>query len=59
MIKRGENTTAQTQRGTLVLSDGRELGGAELLPLVTQSGLEKTGNDLVGEVQGGQESRKS
>lgn len=59
VIKRGENPTAQAQRGTLVLSDGRELGGAELVPLVTQSGLEKTGNDLVGEVQGGQESRKS
>lgn len=58
VIKRGENLTTQAQSGKLVLSDSRELGGGELVPLLTQSGLEKTGNDLVGEVQGGQASRK-
>lgn len=51
--ERRENPTS----AKLVLSDSRELRGGELV-LITQSGLKKTGNDLVGEVQGGQAKRK-
>lgn len=59
VIKRGENPTTQPRSGKLALSDSRQLGSGEVVYLIAQSGLVKIGNDLVGEVQGEQGSRKS
>ena len=58
VIKRGENPTTQPQYAKLLLTDSRELGDGALVPLITQGGLVKIGNDLVVEVQGKQASRK-